>query len=473
MKILQIITMGAYAYASVLLMTSAAQEPMKCSCTPNSYSFKLNFHGTCSSNSNPIMNNKNNPGITGSMCYFVRGGNPEDDILNYMDSLGGGAGADGAFPSHTFDDNNHQKRLGGGTAVTDNIENYNDNNDDKLWMDRTLLNLDFTKQIEHTQVVSLALNQQHPILQAHTPTDTQSPLDLTRPTIITSVIFLEIDTTPELNIINQDSTLFDIDKGADHDDLLLTYESVSSKLDIHLPLDKQSVNHMPGGVILVLFGLNAANEVIQNRIAWRYTQNYCNDMPFLSDGIGWVALDSYQPPYSKFCEGVADDNDSSMPRSGPLATVTAARRATAVDGSKLSTPTTESKAAKSSTLLGKGQDPMSKSAKTKKTKGSVDMLPVDAKAKKYGTKSEKKGGKGKSKSSKATKVEAVFKGHAKSTKGMNCINLFICLILSSALVANFILIASLHIAYYNLHVSSSVQQIQGIQSQWCWCWWRQ
>ena len=350
----------------------------------------------------------------------------------------------------------------GGTAVTDD----NIDNDDKLWMDRTLLNVDFTKQIEHTQVVSLALNQQHPILQAYTPMDTQSPLDLTRPTIITSVIFVEIDTTPELNIINQDSTLFDIDKGADNDDFLLTYESVSSKLDIHLPLDKQSVNHMPGGVILVLFGLNAANEVIQNRIAWRYTQNYCSDMPFLSDGIGWVALDSYQPPYSKFCEGVANDNDSSMPRSRPLATVTAARRAMAVDGSKLSTPTTESKAAKSSTLLGKGQDPMSKSAKTKKTKGSVEMLPVDAKAKKYGTKSEKKGGNdGKSKSSKATKVEAVFKGHAKSTKGTNGINLFKivynCLILSSATGANFILISSLHIAY---PCFSSIQQIQGIQS---------
>ena len=74
---------------------------------------------------------------------------------------------------------------------------------------------------------------------------------------------------------------------------------------------------------------------------------------------------------------------------------------------------------------------MSKSAKTKKTKGSVEMLPVDAKAKKYGTKSEKKGGNdGKSKSSKATKVEAVFKGHAKSTKGTKVINLFNCLILA-------------------------------------------
>ena len=102
MKILQIITMAAYA--SVPLMTSAAQEPMKCSCTPNSYSFKLNFHGTCSSNSNPIMNKNNPGGITGSMCYFVRDGGNPNDILSYMDSLGGGAGADGAFPSHTFDD---------------------------------------------------------------------------------------------------------------------------------------------------------------------------------------------------------------------------------------------------------------------------------------------------------------------------------------------------------------------------------
>ena len=67
-----------------------------------------------------------------------------------------------------------------------------------------------------------------------------------------------------MNIINQDSTYFDID-GSDGD--ILEYTSISSTLDVNVPIGDQ-LDKVPGGVILVLFGENAAGEVIQNRVAW-------------------------------------------------------------------------------------------------------------------------------------------------------------------------------------------------------------
>ena len=86
----------------------------------------------------------------------------------------------------------------------------------------------------------------------------------------------------------------------------MEYESVSSRLDPTAPLSDQ-VNDVPGGVILVLFGVNAANEVIQNRVAWGYARNYCDEVP-LSPGaeVGWITLESFDPPYSAFCDGVTD-----------------------------------------------------------------------------------------------------------------------------------------------------------------------
>ena len=115
--------------------------------------------------------------------------------------------------------------------------------------------------------------------------------------------FLETDTTPALNIINQDSTYFEI---AGTDGQLLEYESVSARLDPTVPLSDQ-IENVPGGVILILFGVNAANEVIQNTVAWIYTLNYCDEVP-LSPGaeVGWVTLESFDPPYSEFCDAATD-----------------------------------------------------------------------------------------------------------------------------------------------------------------------
>ena len=126
---------------------------------------------------------------------------------------------------------------------------------------------------------------------------TRQDLDTT-PTIVTSTIFLESDTTPELNIINQDSTYFDttLEDGAE-----LQFTSISSNFDEEKPLSEQ-MDLVPGGVMMVMFGLNAANEVVQNTVAWGYDIGYCNGEPLTNgDSIGWITFDGMSPPDDRFC----------------------------------------------------------------------------------------------------------------------------------------------------------------------------
>jgi len=240
--------------------TLAPNDDITCSCSPNFYSFKLDFSGTCSQSIN-------NPGTDGSICFFTQGGNPDDLDTN---SLAAG------FLSN-------RRRLG----TTNNV-----NNNEQKWMDGALSNVDFTKQLEHAQL-NAGFEQE---------IDSQRRLKPdTTPTIITSVTFLETDTTPELNVINQDSTYFEF---TGTNGQIITYESISTQLNPSIPLSEQE-DGVPGGVFMVLFGINAAGVVIQNTVAWGYTRNYCDGVPLNDDdAIGWITLDSYVPPYSAFCEGV-------------------------------------------------------------------------------------------------------------------------------------------------------------------------
>ena len=117
----------------------------------------------------------------------------------------------------------------------------------------------------------------------------------TTPTTITSVTFLEADTTcapREPNIINQNSTYF---KTVSDDGDVLVYTSISSNLDPAIPLvlvDQMDI--VPSGVMLVLFGVNAEGNIIQNTIAWGYINDYCEgEILDQGNNIGWVVLVEY------------------------------------------------------------------------------------------------------------------------------------------------------------------------------------
>ena len=233
MKIFQL------AAAAVIATSTSAQDPITCSCTPNSYSFSLNFDGTCDGLS------FGGDGIDGSICFFNQGGDPANLDAGMI------AGISAVPPTR-------RRRLGN-AAVEKNEE----------WVDTVLSKVDFTNHIQHAAA-------------AHATRQLQT-LDTT-PTIITSVTFLEADTTPQLNIINQDSTYFETSLS---DGDVITYPSISAQLDVNMPIGDQ-LDRVPGGVILVLFGENAAGEVIQNRVAWGYVGNYCEDDELLAMGVTLV-----------------------------------------------------------------------------------------------------------------------------------------------------------------------------------------
>jgi hypothetical protein len=107
-------------------------------------------------------------------------------------------------------------------------------------------------------------------------------------TEVTSILFLEVDTTPELNIINQDSTYFTTNLP---NESVITYTSISNQLDYKLPLEDQMEN-APGGVVVVLFGNDQDGNVIQNTVAWDYGgAGYCESEPLAAaDTIGWIVV---------------------------------------------------------------------------------------------------------------------------------------------------------------------------------------
>ena len=322
MRIFQLTTAAVIATSTSLPTIVTAQDSITCSCTPTAYSFSLNFDGNCGDSS------FGGDGIDGSICFFTEGGDPANLDAGMI------AGISAVPPTRG-------RRLGN-TVVEKNEE----------WVDTVLSKVDFTNHIQHAAA-------------AHATRQLQS-LDTT-PTVITSVTFLEADTSPSFNIINQDSTYFETDL---FDGDILEYTSISSALDPSMPIGDQ-LDKVPGGVFLVLFGTNAAGVVVQNSVTWGYVNNYCEDDELLAIGsdIGWISLSGFGSPYVEFCDAVTAP-PSRSPSKAPSA---------APSTNPTSSPTVFSKSSKS-----KSEKATTNSSKTEKM-----SLPSYAKSKKGDTKSSK------------------------------------------------------------------------------------
>ncbi|KAL7528619.1 hypothetical protein ACHAXR_002536, partial [Thalassiosira sp. AJA248-18] len=330
-----------------------------CSCTPTAYSIELNFDGKCETSTGL---DSDGSGVEGSICFFTQGGNPED--IDEEFALGG---------------NGRTRQLRREFAAKRSAVQSN-------WFQAratALSGVDLSSHIAHAQQRLEQMQQQQqpkPALSSSSSQFTtrhlQDRQDLdTTPTVITSVTFLEQDTTPELNIINQDSTYFSIE-ASDGD--ILDFTSITAKLDPSVPLSDQ-MDMVPGGVLIISFGINADGAIVQNTVAWGYQSDYCDGVSISEGaGVGWVMLDGYTPPQGAFCDGVTD-----APTVSPTTT---ASKAPTVAGDI---------ASKSS----KSQGVFAKAAKKQKEE------TVDAKAEKMGKMSMP--------SAKATKV---FKLKGKSAK---------------------------------------------------------
>ena len=249
----------AAALASAFPLAASAS----CSCSPTSYSFTVSFDGTCEDSSG-----FGGGGVDGSICFYTRGGDPEG-----VDGVGFGG------------------TVGEGESITtgDEVEEPPGRRHRRGLARDRLGGADLTRQADH----AARRASEHYQLS-------RQGLDTT-PTVVTSVTFLEADTTPGLSIINQDSTYFD---STITDGQVLTYESVSANLDPDVPLEDQ-MDSVPGGVMLVLFGVNAEGQVVQNTVAWGYDADACEE-PFDGEAnIGWLELGSYESASEVFCPATA------------------------------------------------------------------------------------------------------------------------------------------------------------------------
>lgn len=108
---------------------------------------------------------------------------------------------------------------------------------------------------------------------------------------MTSISFLEVDTTSEMVIINQDSSYFTTNLT---DGSVVTFTSISNQLDDTLPIQNQ-MEYVPGGIVLVLYGYDEDDNYVQNTVSWAFGgEGHCDSEP-LSDGdtIGWIQLVSF------------------------------------------------------------------------------------------------------------------------------------------------------------------------------------
>ena len=105
------------------------------------------------------------------------------------------------------------------------------------------------------------------------PPDEDDPA-LLIPTQLLSAQFLEMDTSPNMNIINQDDQYLNVTFPPNNNHTL-SFTSISATLDPSSTLEDQ-LEFVPGGVILILVASTESGEIVRNRVMWTYTME-CSD----------------------------------------------------------------------------------------------------------------------------------------------------------------------------------------------------
>lgn len=111
------------------------------------------------------------------------------------------------------------------------------------------------------------------------------------PNQLLSAQFLEVDTSPDMTIINQDDSYLNLVYPYNQDKITLSYTSISATLDPALPLEDQ-IESVPGGAILVLIGQDENGEVVRNRLMWTYTMKCGLGVKTVDNGdeFGWAVF---------------------------------------------------------------------------------------------------------------------------------------------------------------------------------------
>ena len=169
------------------------------------------------------------------------------------------------------------------------------------------------------------------------------------PNQLLSAQFLEMDTSPNMNIINQDDQYLDFASSSGSvngpsssgiTSFTLSYTSISAYLDPNIPLDKQ-LEFVPGGVILILIGQTEEGEIVRNRVMWTYTMG-CNTEDItveVGDIFGWTMFDNLDPAIPEFCPASSGaGGGSSIPTYMPTSDAVSASSKANKPSSKSSKP---------------------------------------------------------------------------------------------------------------------------------------
>jgi len=348
-------------------MSLAQKIDGECSCSPRQFRFKLNLSATCPASPPPMPPNDDfNGGVKDYVCTI--GPEPIPQTPQEMTSEDT---ADLVLPEDV-DEPTRRRGSGVGTYKETVTDYFPELDKDSVGKDHKTTAQDFQYQLELSSA------------NISTSSVVISDMDV-EPVSIYSIQFLEVDT--EFKIINQDSayvTGIDFKSGD-----VFNYTSISA----------QDANVIPGGMNMILRGVNAANEPVKNVFTITYT-NDCGIQTFEEgDAIGWVVFENSEPASEETCGAPSPTTPQPSPSTTPSPT-----RKPSSDG----TPTTPSPTRKDST-------PRPSKKPTQKPSMSMSPLPPDY----IMGKSFKSGGNSKSsksKSSKSSKSKS-SKSYGKSTDG--------------------------------------------------------
>eukprot|EP00985_Skeletonema_marinoi_P026181 scaffold20073_cov95-Skeletonema_marinoi.AAC.2 len=218
------------------------------------------------------------------------------------------------------------------------------------------------------------------------------------PTRLISAQFLEMDTSSNMQIINQDDQYLNV-TFPDPSNIVLQFSSISNLLNPAMPLSDQ-MEYVPGGAILILVGATASGEIVRNRMLWTYTMGCGLDDYTVLDGnvIGWAGFENLTPAREEFCPSSgnlpppATPSPSAAPTSTPSAPTTKPPTAT-------SEPTTKAPSMDMPSTMPPTKKPSSsKSPTTKKPSMSMgsgdifDHFDLSGKSKKKKKKQKNKRG---------------------------------------------------------------------------------
>ena len=120
------------------------------------------------------------------------------------------------------------------------------------------------------------------------PNDRQSPTQTSNTTVayISSVLFIEFDTSGTLTLINEDPRYLadaNLTEG-----MMITYTSISQSLNPSLGLEEQ-LQYIPGGAGLFIFGNNNEGEVIlSSRLVWEFSGACDVTVEIEGKTLGWI-----------------------------------------------------------------------------------------------------------------------------------------------------------------------------------------